>query len=424
MMPTRKNIQVNGKLPLHSTVEPQTAGPARETAPKISKLKPSAVPPRETAPKVSEFEPPTTPLAAFVSLHLYTQPLPYATLSPEGLLLPELEALQYKEATPLKKSVSQSTDQVLLATENSAVVAQAPLSVVAQAPLPLLSPPTENPVVVARATTKIENLAAVAKASWPVLPQPTKVTAQPLWPVLWLTQNPDLQNQQFSYKSPSDSHSNQLFLCTQIFSQPPRKNCACQLTRMHLQQLSQGRKPSQNLNPEKLRSTRMPPTPLSKELPSLSASTIDTLFSFPRELPTPLSKELPSLSASTIDTLFSFPRELPVSFPRELQIAFPMELPLMPELPVTSPGKLPAQHWSTSPGTLPAQHWYIPTLPEKPPVPTRKPPDLMREAQRRELTSAPTREPTALVDHRKIADLKINHIESIDRLKVSHKELL
>jgi hypothetical protein len=172
--PTRENIQVNGKLPLHSTVDklplhstvgPQTAGPARETA-----------------SKVSEFEPPTIPLASFVSLLLYTQPLPYATLSPEGLLLPELdalqykeatpyatlspkglllpklealqyreatpcatlspegllppelEALQYKEATPLKKSVSQSTDQVLLATGNSAVVAQAPL--------PLLSPPT------------------------------------------------------------------------------------------------------------------------------------------------------------------------------------------------------------------------------------------------------------------------------------------
>jgi hypothetical protein len=125
-------------------VEQQTTDPARETAPEISKLEPPAVPPRETAPrvpefkppnvstretapKVSKFEPPTIPLAAFVSLLLYTQPLPYATLNPEGLLLPELEALQYKEATPLKKSVSQLTDQVLLATENSAVVAQVPV---------------------------------------------------------------------------------------------------------------------------------------------------------------------------------------------------------------------------------------------------------------------------------------------------------
>jgi hypothetical protein len=70
----------------------------------------------------------------------------------------------------------------------------------------------------------------------------------------------------------------------------------------------------------------------------------------------------------------------------------------MPELPATSPGKLPAQHWS------------FPTLPEKPPVPTRKPSALMREAQIKELSSAPTREPTALVDHRKIANLKIDHI--------------
>jgi hypothetical protein len=159
VMPTRENIQVNGKLPLHSTVdklplhstvEPQTAGPARETAPKISRLEPPAVPPRETAPapkiskleppdvppretaprvpefkppnvytrdtapKVSEFEPPTIPLAAFVSLLLYTQSLPYAMLNPEGLLLPELEALQYKESTPLKKSVSQLTNQMRL----------------------------------------------------------------------------------------------------------------------------------------------------------------------------------------------------------------------------------------------------------------------------------------------------------------------
>jgi hypothetical protein len=86
MMPTRENIQVNGKLPLqstvdklplHSTVEPQTTGPARETAPKISRLEPPAVPPREAASKVSEFEPPTIPLVAFettslVSLLLYT----------------------------------------------------------------------------------------------------------------------------------------------------------------------------------------------------------------------------------------------------------------------------------------------------------------------------------------------------------------
>jgi hypothetical protein len=130
-------------------------------------------------------------------------------------LLPELEALQYKEATPLKKLVSQLTDQVLLATENSAVVAQAPWSVlpppteksvvvaqapwsmlppttkiensaiVAQAPWPVLPPPTENPVFVAQApwpvlppTTKIKNLAVVAKTSWPVPPQPTEVTEQ------------------------------------------------------------------------------------------------------------------------------------------------------------------------------------------------------------------------------------------------------
>jgi hypothetical protein len=116
------NIQVNDEFPLHSTVEPQTTDPARETAPRISKLEPPAVPPRETAPRVPEFEPPnvstresapevseleppTIPLAAsevtsLVSLLLYTQPLPCATLNPEGLLLPELEALQYKEATP------------------------------------------------------------------------------------------------------------------------------------------------------------------------------------------------------------------------------------------------------------------------------------------------------------------------------------
>jgi hypothetical protein len=82
----------------------------------------------------------------------------------------------------------------------------------------------------------------------------------------------------------------------------------------------------------------MPPNPPSKELPSLS-------------------EELPSLSASTIDTLFSFPRKLQIAFPRELQFAYPRELqiafprepPLMPELPATSPGKLPAQHWSILP---------------------------------------------------------------------------
>jgi hypothetical protein len=127
---------------------------------------------------------------------------------------------------------------------------------------------------------------------------------------------------------------------------------------------------------------------------------------------TPPSKELPSLSASTIDTLFSFPRKLPIAIPVELPVAFPREPPLMPELPVTSPEKLPAQHWS------------IPTFPEKPPVPTKKPPALIREAQIRELTSAPTREPTALVDLGKLADLKINHIESINSLQISHKGVL
>jgi hypothetical protein len=72
--------------------------------PTILGFEPLFVPPRETAPKVSEFKPPTVPpslvtsLAAFeatslVSLFLYTQPLPYATLNPEGLLIPELGAL-------------------------------------------------------------------------------------------------------------------------------------------------------------------------------------------------------------------------------------------------------------------------------------------------------------------------------------------
>jgi hypothetical protein len=48
----------------------------------------------------------------------------------------------------------------------------------------------------------------------------------------------------------------------------------------------------------------------------------------------------------------------------------------------------------------------------------------MTESQIRKLTSAPTREPTALVDHRKIANLEIDHIESIDRPQVSHKGVL
>jgi hypothetical protein len=48
----------------------------------------------------------------------------------------------------------------------------------------------------------------------------------------------------------------------------------------------------------------------------------------------------------------------------------------------------------------------------------------MTESQIRKLTSAPTREPTALEAHRKITNLKINHIESIDRLQVSHKGIL
>jgi hypothetical protein len=134
----------------------------------------------------------------------------------------------------------------------------------------------------------------------------------------------------------------------------------------------------------------MPPTPLSKELPSLSASTIDTLLSFPRKLPIPFPRELPVAS----------PRELPIAFPRELPIAFQREPPLTPELPAISPGKLPAQYW------------YIPSLPEKPQVPTRKPPALVREAPKKE---------TALVDHKKIANLKISHIESTDKLQVSHK---
>jgi hypothetical protein len=88
---------------------PQTNDPARETAPKISKLEPPAVPPRETAPRVPEFkppnvstretapkdselEPPTIPLAAFeatslVSLLLYTRPeaLMYSGLYIEAL---------------------------------------------------------------------------------------------------------------------------------------------------------------------------------------------------------------------------------------------------------------------------------------------------------------------------------------------------
>jgi hypothetical protein len=188
MMPARENIQVNDKFQLHSTVEPQTTDPAKETAPKVPEFQPPNVSTRETAPKVSKFEPPTIPLAAFVSLLLYTQPLPYATLNPEELLLPELEALQYKESTPLKKSVSQLTDQVLLATENSAVVAQAPW--------PVLPPTTENPVVVAqtpwpvlppRTIIEMENSAVVAQVPAPVLPPTTErpvVVAQARWPVL------------------------------------------------------------------------------------------------------------------------------------------------------------------------------------------------------------------------------------------------
>jgi hypothetical protein len=104
--------------------------------------------------------------------------------------------------------------------------------------------------------------------------------------------------------------------------------------------------------------------------------------------------ELPiALSASTIDTLFSFPR------------------------------KLPEQHWSI-PSLLEEPPVPIPPLLGEPPVPTRKRPALMTESQIRKLTSAPTREPTALVDHRKIANLKINHIESIDRLQESPKRFL
>jgi hypothetical protein len=306
----------------------------------------------------------------------YKEATPCATLSPEALLLPELEALQYKEATPLKKSVSQLTDQVLLATENT-------VSVVAQAPLPLLSPPTENPVVIARATTKIENLTAGAKASWPVL---------------WLTQNPYLHNQQLSYKALTDSHSNKTFLCTQFFSQPhhkpPWKSSTCQFTRMHLQQLSQGRKPSQNLNPEKLRSTKKPPSlsaSTKEKPPSLSASTIDTLFSFQRKLPITFPRELPVPSPRELEPP---PMELPIAFPREpplipelpatspelprepplLQLPFPREPPLAPELPIAfqrEPPLMPELP-ATSPGKLPAQHWSIPSSLEEPPVPTRK----------------------------------------------------
>jgi hypothetical protein len=47
-----------------------------------------------------------------------------------------------------------------------------------------------------------------------------------------------------------------------------------------------------------------------------------------------------------------------------------------------------------------------------------------QQAQIRELTSAPTRKPTALVNHRKITNLKISHIKSNDRLQVSHKGVL
>jgi hypothetical protein len=231
---------------------------------------------------------------------------------------------------------------------------------------------------------------------------------------------------------------------------------------MHLQQLSQGRKPSQNLNPEKLRSTRERPT-----------STIDTQLPFPRELPIAFPREPPLMPE------LPFPRELPVPLPRELPIAFPRELPLMPnlpfsreppltpELPIAFPRKPPlmpelprepplelpreppltpelpfprkpplmselpiALSASTIdtlfsfPRKLPEQHWSITSLLEEPPVPTRKRPALMTESQIRKLTSAPTREPTALVDHRKIANLKINHIESIDKLQDSHKRFL
>jgi hypothetical protein len=79
----------------------------------------------------------------------------------------------------------------------------------------------------------------------------------------------------------------------------------------------------------------------------------------------------------------------------------------MPELLSTLPGKL-----------------SIPSSLEEPPVPTRKSPSLMTESQIRKLTSAPTREPTLLVAHRKIANLKISHIESIDKLQVSHEGFL
>jgi hypothetical protein len=40
MMPVRENIQINDKLLLHSTVEPPTADPARETAPKADESGP------------------------------------------------------------------------------------------------------------------------------------------------------------------------------------------------------------------------------------------------------------------------------------------------------------------------------------------------------------------------------------------------
>jgi hypothetical protein len=112
----------------------------------------------------------------------------------------------------------------------------------------------------------------------------------------------------------------------------------------------------------------------------------------------------------------------------ELPIAFLREPPLMPELPATLPGKLPAPLMpelpATLPGKLPAQHSSIPSSLEEPPVPTRKSPALMTESQIRKPTSAPTREPKALVAHRKIANLRTSHIEPIDRLQISHKGFL
>jgi hypothetical protein len=200
LMPARENIQVTVNLPLHSTVEPSAADPARETAPKIPGFKPPNVSStRETAPKVSKFKPPTVPpnlvtsLAAFegaflVSLFLHR--------------LPELEALQYKQATLLKNSMSQLTDQVPLATEDPVVVAQAPC--------PMLPQPTNKSV----SQISNENPIVVAQAPWPVLHKPTEVTAQAPWPMLWLTQNPYLHNQQLSYNFLTDFHTNKLFLCT------------------------------------------------------------------------------------------------------------------------------------------------------------------------------------------------------------------